>query len=207
MASFRQFSPEGLDLLGGVSGRCPVVCRYHIPPLAMSLYWSPPVRDFDADSLPLLILTHHKRSVAVFRRECSHYQVSCPVIPVTSELNRAVGPQDVFAVIQSTFPSLRSSRHSDLVLLGTLPEYGNVSGVELSETIWGVVRNTVPRVTIVYRWGASPVASDNVAAVVDRRNFIRSRELRVYCCLIPNGLGRSDKYVARSYCIQLFSAS
>ena len=75
----------------------------------------------------------------------------------------------------------------DLVLLGTLPDYGNASGVQLSEKTWAVVGGTVPQVTIAYGSGASSVASDNAAAVVNKRNLIRGRETRVFY-LIPTDL-------------------
>ena len=76
--------------------------------------------------------------------------------------------KNAIAVVRSAFTSLRNVPADDIVLMANLPDHTLLGPIEISRGVWEHVRPIVSMVTVVRKSGASPVASENAAAVIDR---------------------------------------
>jgi|SRR6266850_3653917 len=67
--------------------------------------------------------------------------------------------QDVLAVIQRNFRSLRGVPANDIVLLAIIPGLEKHGQVEISKEVWPMLRTRVLTVTIALESGAYPIGS------------------------------------------------
>ena len=97
-----------------------------------------------------------------------------PAVRVRAQVLTA--PQDVIALAQSNFTSLQNTKVKDLVVVGFGGGHFPMDGAEILEGNWEGIYTNMYRVTLSFRHGVYPLASEDSTEVTDR--LIRKRKAR-----------------------------